>query len=414
MSSADSGARQVGDDRGAVTSQSLTAPTGADGRRWWVRWDLRYPVLLWLVHRVLLQGVGAVVVALHGVPRYSRGGWAGTFFNWDSGWFACIARNGYFGSACDDGATSQRFAFFPLYPLASRGVAWLGGGGELTEASVVLGLWFVAAVGSLVAVVAFHGYAREVTDPATARRATLLFAFGPYTLFLVASYSEALYLAAALTAWLLCLRRRYLGAGLAGALASLSRASGLFLVPALLVLYLVTTRQSGRRLRWRDAVCVGISGLGVVGYWGWLAVRTGDPLAWFHAQDEGWNRITQWPWLTLVNQGVHVLREPRWDWQVQAVLEVLFAGAICFGFLVLLRRRDWPSATLIGLTALSLMTSNSYLSLARNTLTLFPLVLLLAQARWLARSRSTLIVLAASLLLLLYNTVLFAAGFWAD
>ena len=121
----------------------------------------------------------------------------------------------------------------------------------------------------------------------------------------------------------------------------------MFLVPALLVLYLTTTLHEHRRIRWGELVLVVSPGLGIVGYWAWLGIRTGDPLAWFHAQSLGWNRHTRWPWETLLNQGIHVLREPRWDWQVQAVLELLFAMGVCVALLLLVRPgtgRRWSSS----------------------------------------------------------------------
>ena len=367
---------------------------------------------LWFAQRVLVQGIGLVVTAVAGRAPHSSPGFFGQFANWDTGWFHCIARSGYFGPACADGGTVERFAFFPLYPVAARGAAWLAGGGELSDTTVTFGLWLVAALASFAAVLVLFRLIEHEGGTALARRACLFFVLGPYALFMVASYSESLYLATAIAAWYACVRRRYALCGVLGILATLSRASGLFLVPALLVLYLTTTLREGRRLRWCDGVLVACSGLGVLGYWGWLAVRTGDPMAWFHAQDKGWHRSTRWPWDTLVNQGIHVLREPRWDWQVQAGVEVVFAAALCVAVVLLARARSWPAVTLLGLTALSLMTSNSYLSLARNTLTLFPLVVLMA--RLTGRRGRFVAVLVACVALLAFNSVQFALGNWAD
>ena len=125
-------------------------------------------------------------------------------------------------------------------------------------------------------------------------------------------------------------------------------------------------------------------------------------------------RRTRWPWETLINQGIHVLREPRLDWQIQALLEAVAAVVIVVAVVVLVRRRAWAPATLVGTTAASLMTSTSYLSLARNTLTLFPLFILLAD---LTRGRHRpwfWIVLATGSALLLLHTVQLALGNWAD
>lgn len=377
-----------------------------------IREALRFCVVVFLLQRVLLQGIAVAVNLAAGKAPNSGPGFFGLLANWDSGYFTCIARNGYFGPACGPDVGVERQAFFPLYPLLGRGLGWVAGEGQLTSGAIAFGLWAVALVASFLALVALFLLVARTRGLLTARRASLLFAFGPYGLFLVASYSESLYLAGAVAAWYACLRRRYGWCAVFGAVATASRVSGLFLVPALLVLYLTSTRRDDRQFRVRELVLVASSGLGLLAFWGWLAFRTGDPLAWFHAQDEGWNRKTQWPWDTLINQGVHVLREPRDDWQVQAVLELLFAGGICLALALLVRQRDWAAVVLVGLTALSLMTSSYYLSLARNTLTLFPLVILLAD---LTRTRRRFALVAgAGFALLVFNTVQFSLGNWAD
>lgn len=367
---------------------------------------------LWLVQRALLQGIGVLVNALSGPVPNAGPGFFGQLANWDSGYFSCIVRNGYFGPPCGDGENLERFAFFPLYPLVSRGVAWVAGGTELTPTAVAFGMWLVAALASFGALAALYLLVEHLRDRTVARRASVLFVFGPYALFLATSYSEGLYLLGAVGAWYACYRRRYLLTAGFGLVATLSRASGMFLVPALLVLYLTATLHEHRRIRWGQLVLVASPGLGIVGYWAWLGIRTGDPLAWFHAQGLGWNRHTRWPWDTLLNQGIHVLREPRWDWQVQAVLELLFAMGLCVALLLLARARDWPAVVLVGLTAVSLMTSSYYLSLARNTLTLFPLVILLADHT--VSRRRYVVCLGLSVALLVFNTVQFATGHWAD
>lgn len=369
---------------------------------------------LWLGQHVVLLALGATVVALWGGPDYAPEGLFGVFYRWDSGFFACIAQYGYLGQPCDGGSGSERIAFFPLYPLLAQGVAWVASLGAMGKASIAFGLWLVAAVASLAATIGVHRVAEHGFGSDTARRATALFVLCPYAVFLVASYSEALYLAGAVWAWHCCQRGRYWLAGALGIVATATRASGMFLVLALLVLYLVERRMRGERIRVVDVIAIGTSGLGILAYWVWLWASTGDLLAWFRAQGEGWGRRTSWPWETLVNQGIHVLREPRWDWQLQAVLETAAAVLIVVCVVLMLRRREWASATLTGTTALSLMTSTSYLSLARNTLTLFPIFILLADVLRGRLERWYRVVLWGGAALLLFNTVQLALGNWAD
>lgn len=369
---------------------------------------------LWLAQHIVLLAIGALVVGVWGGPASAPEGFFGIFYRWDSGYFGCIAQYGYLGQPCDGGSGSERIAFFPLYPLLAQGVAWIVSLGAMGKASIVFALWLVAAVASLAATIGVHRVAEHGFGTATARRATALFVLHPYAIFLIASYSEALYLAAAVWAWHSCQRGRYWLAGALGVVATATRASGLFLVLALLVLYVAEQRKHGDRIRLLDLVAVGSGGLGVLAYWGWLYLSTGDLLAWFHAQGDRWSRRTSWPWEALVNQGIHVLREPKWDWQVQAALETAAAIVIVVCVALMLRRREWAAATLTSTTALSLMTSSSYLSLARNTLTLFPIVILLADVLRGSRERWYWLVLWGGAGLLLFNTVQLALGNWAD
>lgn len=377
---------------------------------WVVRSGIRYCLAIWLLQRIAVQIVGLVVVLVAGGPEYAPDGFFGLFYRWDSGYFACIASYGYVGQPCDGGSGIERIAFFPLYPMVSWAIAWVVSLGAVGLDSIAFGMWLVAAAASVVATIGVYRIAQHRFDAGTARRAAALFVFSPYAVFLVASYSEALYLAAAVWAWHACLRGRYWLTGALGIVATATRASGMFLVVALLVLYLVERRRREERLRIVDLIAVGSSGLGVLAYWGWLYIATGDPLAWFHAQSDGWNRRTRWPWETLLNQGIHVLREPRLDWQLQAVLEVIAAVGIGICVVVLARRRDWGSATLVGTTAASLMTSNSYLSLARSTLTMFPIVILIADATRGRRRRWFWAALWIGCALLLFDTVQLARG----
>ncbi|GAB3745021.1 mannosyltransferase family protein [Microlunatus parietis] len=381
---------------------------------------VRFPVFAWLAARALIQGLGWIVVAVAGVPEHARPGPFGTFFNWDSGYFACILEAGYFGPACADGTTIERVAFFPGYPLLARGLGWLFGLGTVPlgdsgAAAGTFALWLVPALCSLGAGILVYRIAEHWHGTTVARRAVIFFLAGPYALFLVVSYSEALYLLGATAAWWCCLRRRYLLTAAFGMIATATRVSGLFLVPALIALYLVDVRRNPGSFRPHRLIMVAASGLGAALYLGWLWWRTGSLTVWFDAQRDGWNRITQWPWQTLRQQLIHVIAEPLPDWRVQSVLELIFAIGLCLAVILLLRRRDWPAALLAGLTALSLMTSNTYLSLARNTLTVFPLFILLAS---LTVSRPRVFrfwpIMIIGLLILIYNTIQFALGNWAD
>lgn len=142
---------------------------------------------------------------------------------WDSGWFVRIAEHGY-----ASGAGSA--AFFPLYPTA---VAVLGRalGNHFVLAAVI-----VSFTSALTAFVLLERLVRDRLGEAAAARTVLYLAVFPMTIFLQAAYSESLFLALALAAFLLAERGRFGLAGAAAGFALLTRGIGLVLLPALALL----------------------------------------------------------------------------------------------------------------------------------------------------------------------------------
>src|ERR1017187_9746525 len=96
---------------------------------WRALWCSR--LLVWAagVGTLLTFGFGPVRHAFN-PPGVTKGlGWlgdllAGPAARWDASWYLVIAHYGYRPDL--GGFTSSRTAFFPLYPLGLRAVAWLG------------------------------------------------------------------------------------------------------------------------------------------------------------------------------------------------------------------------------------------------------------------------------------------------
>jgi hypothetical protein len=119
-------------------------------------------------------------------------------------------------------------AFYPLYPATIAGVGRLIGGHYLV-AGVLISL-----VASLGAFSLMYRLAEERLGPGDARRAVLYLALFPMSLFLLAVYSESLFMLLALAAFVLAERGRWLSAWSATGLATLTRVAGVALLPALL------------------------------------------------------------------------------------------------------------------------------------------------------------------------------------
>jgi hypothetical protein len=187
---------------------------------------------------------------------------------WDSDFFLRIAEDGY------DRASA---AFFPLYPAA------VGLVGRILLGHYVLAGVLVSLAAALAAFVLLYRLAELRLGADGARRAVLYLAVFPTSLFLQAVYSESLFLALALGAFLLAERGRFAGAGALAGLALLTRPAGLALLPALALL--------AWRARERDRALAGLA-LGPALFTAFplaLWIQLGDPLAFLDAQ-ERWHR----------------------------------------------------------------------------------------------------------------------------
>ncbi|WP_394432986.1 glycosyltransferase family protein [Streptomyces sp. SGAir0957] len=315
------------------------------------------------------------------------------FQQWDWAHYRSIAEFGYFHSK------DNSEAFFPGFPLVLRAVH--GVVPDWTAAGLLISL-----VSGGVAVLALARIAGDVVGS----RAVLLLLLSPCAVFLAAGYTESLFLAFALPAWLAARREQWALAALLTAAASAVRVSGLFLAAALLVQFLVA---HGPGRRWRRLPWLALPAVPVLAYTVYLHAKTGDWMAWKHAEERGWYRTFHAPWQAWSH---------TWDAafdggyatgyavMCQAELLGMLLGLALFGWL--LRRRRWAEATYIALSLWALGTSYWYTSIPRATLLWWPLWAGLAA--WTVRSqRAAYVCLCVLAPMSTLYAVTFLSGRWA-
>ncbi|MFF9017000.1 mannosyltransferase family protein [Streptomyces sp. NPDC014870] len=328
------------------------------------------------------------------------------FGQWDWNHYLNIARDGYFP---DDPAArpvewDNREAFFPGFPLLLRALHPFVG--DWTAAGLLIS--FVAGA---VAVVALGRIARlHVPQVADARRTVVLLLVSPCAVFLAVGYTESLFLAFALPAWLAAQRHDWRLAALLLACATTVRVSGLFLLAALVVHFALTARQRGdlRQLPW-----LALPALPPLLYFWYLYGHTRDWMAWKHAQERGWYREFHAPW-----EAWSTTWEAAFDHGYTAPYALLWQAelvAMGVGLVVavlLARARRWPEAVYIALSLWALGTSYWYMSIPRATLLWWPLWIGLAC--WTSRRpRLFAAWLCVSVPLSVVLAVAFFSGRWA-
>ena len=211
----------------------------------------------------------------------------------DAVWYLRLADEGWSG---EDASA----AFFPLYPLTVRAVAWIlpgsWPGDELMAALLVSNAAFLGALLALFALTA------DAFGERVARRAIVVAALFPTAFFFLAPYTESLFLFLSILAFRAARWDRWGHVAVTGALAALTRSVGILLIPALLVEAFSAKRgRSGSRraLAGRVAGAAAIS-LGPLSWFAWWGLAHGNWLAPLDAQ-RLWGRELQPPWVSLTH-----------------------------------------------------------------------------------------------------------------
>ena len=281
-----------------MTSIDPRATDGLEVRSKTPNWiaGLAFVMAMWLLSRLVIIVAMQVIAPLQAlspvthtdplpldfIPGFvPQSSWE-LFSHWDGAWYRKIVTSGY--EYLNDGKF-HAIAFFPLFPLAIRGV-------------MALGLPFNVA-GTVVNNVAFLGalfvlyrWTQQRYGIREARWSTAVLAWCPFSLFGTVIYSEGLFLLLTTAALQAFDNHQYAKAAVWGALATATRATGIALLPAFL---LVAVKQQRPHLAYLASLAVG-SGLLLFSLY--CGMRFGDLLAFVHVQ-QAWadfhpNWFTVW------------------------------------------------------------------------------------------------------------------------
>jgi hypothetical protein len=382
-----------------VGAAVLSRPAGAGNRLVaWVRSrEFFDAVVLTTLIRLCLLAAAPIVVSLVGDERARARDLLQIWNAWDTPHYLAIAAGGY-----DPAGDPALVAFVPLLPILVRL-------GSAVVPPLAAGL-LISYLATVAAAIGLHRLARlDGGSPAIARNAVLAMNLAPTSFALAAPYTEPLFLALVIWAFVRARRDDWLGSGVLGLLAALTRLQGVLLLPALAV----DAFARHHRPRWRMAPLLLVAA-GPLIYLGinWLAY--GDPFFFVGIQQSIFFHRAAPPWDVLANlwRGVVAFRlDQEWALVYVAPLLAFVVLAGVFGW-TLVSRRSRPSYSVYaGLTLLSLSMLTWPISTPRYLLGVFPLFLAIAgpaQRPWIG-----IPLLVGSVALLLVFLAQFSVGGWA-
>jgi hypothetical protein len=323
-------------------------------------------------------------------------GWIEIWNRWDADQYLRLAKLGYSGSSV------WKAWLYPFFPWCVRFVAW-------TNGNYLMSAIVVSITALLIASILLRRLVQMDFGRGTALRSVWFFLIFPTAYFLHAPYTESLFVALTIGSALAARQTRWWLGGLLGALAWMTRANGVVLLP-MLVAEAAHQFWTKRRWNWHWLwIALVPAGFAVYLLINWKVA--GDPFAFWRSREALFAMSISWPW-TGVGGSVGILR--HWtpsSAEMVGAQEFYFAmlGLICT-IAAWLKLRPLYAVWMTG--SWLLFTSVNFLaSMPRYALTMFPIFILFAlltkKPFWNA------VLTIWSLLFLALFSSLFVRGWWA-
>ena len=278
----------------------------------------------------------------HPFLQHVEGGYKGVSHWWLNPWttydsihFLEIARAGY---------KPETVPFQPLFPLLLR----IFGPDEVRMTA-----WGVAlnSLCFFISIALLFRLTKTIASPAVARISIWLFAFYPTGAVFTAIYSESVFTVFLFLSWLYARDKKWLGAALFGALASLTRNVGLLITFALLIEWWSHRKsQSESKIHWWSAVPLLLPLCCFLGLQWYFSQLFTDALAGINAQTFYYRRFTL-PFIPIVTDLGNIISGRALD----AVTILTVASVVAAPVLAWRYRKQLPASDAVYMLGLLLM-----------------------------------------------------------
>lgn len=296
--------------------------------------------------------------------------WNLTIWNqWDVKWYIQIAEKGYSVST-----EESNISFFPGYPMLIRFLDYL-------PLTTIQAGFIVSFIGGLLGVIYLNKLAFIEGD--FEFTTILVWIFAPMSIFLFLPYSESLFCGFSFAAWYFGKTNKWVLAGVMSFFASTVRINGIFLAIALLVMFILSNRQS---LKKSFPILLGF--MPAILYFTFLKINFGSWFVWFEIQEKFWQRKFTNPIESMKNSFLRTkILEYDTSWLIQNVIEIFCVIVLLIFVLFFVQKKMWPEFVLVTLNLVAITTSTFWWTTPRSMLALIPIWLLIGRF---LRSKSVL------------------------
>ncbi len=319
---------------------------------------------------------------------------------WDTRHYIEIAKNGYQNFS----GSEFNIAFFPLYPALIKIFT-------LIFRDYVLSALLVANIAYIAASVFLYKLVLKDFSEKIAFRTVFYLSIFPAAYFLHAGYCGSLLLFLSIASLYYARKEKWFWAGSLGLLASLTKITGVILLPVLLIEYLFQ-----RKFRLKDIktniLWLGLAPLGFLYYLFINYQVFGNAFKFLEIQKNHWGKTLALPWKGLLG----AIESFKWrspsEYITVAGAEIVFALLGLFLIILAFKYLRFSYGVFAILNWLIITSTSFWLSIPRHTLWLFPIFIVLAL---ITNKRPALHYSITIICLMLYSTFLifFIQGYWA-
>lgn len=369
------------------------------------------PFLIWRTLLFLVAVLAAFLIPLRSgytlqTENFSWSNLAQMWANFDCRHYLSLAEHGY-----SFFYTEQLFSFFPFYPFLVRTLTsitgcYLASGLIISHLAFILGLYFLYRLINL-------DFKKKTTQ-----NVLLLLLVFPTSFLFTTLNAESVYFLLVILTFYLARKKQLLPAAILAALASVTKFSGIFLWPALIVEFWHHSNKSLRKLvRRPSSLFLLLPPLGLFFYVRYLALQVGNPLAFLLSRPDFAPRFTAK--ITLIYQvffrylKMIFTLSPADPIYFTIILEIL-VGALFLILIILSLKKVRFSYFVFSLLSYLVPTlTGSFSSMPRFVLPLFPAFIILAlimeksKKKWLKPAY-----IIISLILAVISVALYTRGYF--